>query len=36
MKGRYVNDELEKIWKEAVVANFKVLSRHLSEGTEEN
>jgi hypothetical protein len=29
-----VNDELEKMWKEAVVA-FKLLSRHLSEGTDE-
>jgi hypothetical protein len=29
-------DELERIWKEAVLALFKVLSRHLSGGTEEN
>jgi hypothetical protein len=29
-----VNDELEKMWKEAVVA-FKLLSRYFSEGTDE-
>jgi hypothetical protein len=28
--------ELERIWKEAVVAKFMVVSRHLPEGTEEN
>jgi hypothetical protein len=31
-----VNDELETIWKEAVVAWFKVLSRHLPGGSKEN
>jgi hypothetical protein len=31
-----VNNKLENIWKEAVVANFKALSRYLSEGTVEN
>jgi hypothetical protein len=31
-----VNDELERIWKEADVAKFKVTSRHLPGGTEEN
>jgi hypothetical protein len=31
-----VNDELERMWKEAVVALFKVLSRHLPGGSEEN
>jgi hypothetical protein len=35
MKGLYVNDDLERIWKEAVVAWFKVLYRHSSEGTDE-
>jgi hypothetical protein len=31
-----MNCELERIWKEAVVASFKVQSRHLPGGTEEN
>jgi hypothetical protein len=31
-----MNDKLEGIWKEAVVAYFKVLPRHLIGGTEEN
>jgi hypothetical protein len=31
-----MNNELEKIWKEAVTAYFKVLSQHLPEDTEEN
>jgi hypothetical protein len=31
-----MNDELEKMWKEAVVAYFKVLSQNSPEGTEEN
>jgi hypothetical protein len=31
-----VNNELERKWKEAVVAQFKVLSRHLPGGTKEN
>jgi hypothetical protein len=31
-----VNKELERIWNEAIVAYFKVLSRHLPGGTEEN
>jgi hypothetical protein len=30
-----VNNELERMWKEAVVAQFKVLSRHLPR-TKEN
>jgi hypothetical protein len=30
------NDELERIWKEAVVDSFKVLSQDLPWGTEEN
>jgi hypothetical protein len=29
------DDELERIWKEALVAEIEVLYRHLSEGTEE-
>jgi hypothetical protein len=36
MKGLYVNDELERTWKEAIVAYFKVLPRHPAGGTEEN
>jgi len=31
-----VNDELEGMWKETIVAYFKVLSRHLPGGTEES
>jgi hypothetical protein len=31
-----MNNELQRIWKEAVVAQFKVLPRHLPAGTEEN
>jgi hypothetical protein len=31
-----VNNELEKMWKEAIMPRFKVLSRHFSGGTEEN
>jgi hypothetical protein len=31
-----VNNELERMWKEAVVAKFMVLSRHLPGGTKEN
>lgn len=31
-----VNDDLEGMWKEAVIAYFKVLSWHLSGSTEEN
>jgi hypothetical protein len=30
------NDESGRIWKGAVVALFKVLSRYFPEGTEEN
>jgi hypothetical protein len=30
-----VNNKLEKIWKEEVVASFKLLSRHFLGGTEE-
>jgi hypothetical protein len=36
MEGWEVTDELEGIWKEVVVANFKVLSHYLPCGTEEN
>jgi hypothetical protein len=31
-----VNNELERMWKEAVMAKFKVLSQHLPGRTEEN
>jgi hypothetical protein len=31
-----MNNELERMWKEVVVASFKVLAWHLHEGTEEN
>jgi hypothetical protein len=31
-----MNNELERIWKESVVASFKVLSRRLPGGSEEN
>jgi hypothetical protein len=31
-----VNNELESIWKEVVVASFKVLAWHFPGGTEEN
>jgi hypothetical protein len=31
-----VNDELERMWKEAVMAEFKVLSWNLPGRTEEN
>jgi hypothetical protein len=31
-----VNDELERIWKSAVTAYFKVLSWHSPGGTEKN
>jgi hypothetical protein len=31
-----VNDELERMWKEAVVAEFNAASLHLADGTEEN
>lgn len=31
-----MNEELESIWKETILANFKVLHRYSSEGTEEN
>jgi hypothetical protein len=36
MKGWKVNDELERIWKEAVAANFKAPSPHSHRATEEN
>jgi hypothetical protein len=36
MDGWYVNDELERLWKEAVEAEFKVVSRHLPGRSEEN
>jgi hypothetical protein len=31
-----VDDELERIWKEAVMPNFKVQPRHSPGGTEDN
>jgi hypothetical protein len=31
-----MNDQLVRIWKEAVMFNVKVLSQHLSGGTDEN
>jgi hypothetical protein len=31
-----VNDALERMWKEAFVADYKVVSWHLLGGTEEN
>jgi hypothetical protein len=31
-----VNNKLERMWKEVVIAKFKALSRYLLEGTEEN
>jgi hypothetical protein len=31
-----MNDELQRLWKEAVVAKFKALSRNFLGGTEEN
>jgi hypothetical protein len=31
-----MNDEIERIWKEAVLAYFKVSSWHVPGGTEEN
>jgi hypothetical protein len=30
-----VNNELESMWKEAILALFKILSRYLTGGTEE-
>jgi hypothetical protein len=36
MKGSYVYDEFERMWKKADVAWFKVLSWHLPGGTEDN
>jgi hypothetical protein len=31
-----VNDELKRMWKEAFIAEFKVLTWHFPGGTEEN
>jgi hypothetical protein len=31
-----MSSELERIWKDAAVAEFEILSRHLPGGTEEN
>jgi hypothetical protein len=31
-----MNNELERVWKEAIVTYFKILPRHLTGGTEEN
>jgi hypothetical protein len=36
MKGWQVNDELENMWKEAVVAYSKVLFKHLPGGIDKN
>jgi hypothetical protein len=36
MIGWLMNNESERIWKKAVVADFKVLSRNLRGGIEEN
>jgi hypothetical protein len=33
---RYVNGEFERMWKEAVVVCFKVISRHLPGESEED
>jgi hypothetical protein len=32
---RIVNNELEKLWQEAIVAQFEVLSQNLSKETEQ-
>jgi hypothetical protein len=34
--GSIVSDEFERTWKGAVVADFKVISKHLPAETEEN
>jgi hypothetical protein len=31
-----VNSELEKMWKEPIIARFKILSFNISGGTEED
>jgi CO dehydrogenase nickel-insertion accessory protein CooC1 len=31
-----MNNELERMWKEAVVVKFEAILHHVSEGTEEN
>jgi hypothetical protein len=36
MPGCLVKDELGRMWKESVVAEFEVIYRHLLEGTKEN
>jgi hypothetical protein len=36
MKGWQVNDELENMWKEAVVAYSNVLFKHLLGGIDKN
>jgi hypothetical protein len=36
INGLKVNDELERMWKEAVWRNVKVLSQHFHGGTEYN
>jgi hypothetical protein len=35
MESEYVNNELERLWKEATMATFEVLSQYLPRGTEE-
>jgi hypothetical protein len=36
MEGQLMNNELERMWQEAVIAHFKVLSQNLPQETEEN
>jgi len=36
MIKQYINNKLKYMWKETVMAYFKVLSQHLNGGTEEN
>jgi hypothetical protein len=36
MKVCHVNDELKRMWKEAIVVKFQVLSMHLPKKTTKN
>jgi hypothetical protein len=36
MVGRLANNELERMWKEVIMAQFEILSWHLHGGTERN